>query len=63
MHVVFGIGRDQRENLITGLQHRVSLGHDQSVGSHDGTPAVWTTANGTTWTTIVLPVPTGATSS
>ena len=30
-----------------------------SVGSHDGKPAVWTTANGTTWKTIVLPVPEG----
>ncbi len=28
-----------------------------SVGSHDGKPAVWTTANGTSWKTIVLPVP------
>ncbi len=31
-----------------------------SVGSHDGKPAVWTTANGRSWTTIVLPVPAGA---
>ena len=31
-----------------------------SVGSHDGKPAVWTTANGTSWETIVLPVPGGA---
>ena len=28
-----------------------------SVGSHDSKPAVWTTANGTSWKTIVLPVP------
>ena len=28
-----------------------------SVGSHNGKPAVWTTANGTSWKTIVLPVP------
>ena len=34
-----------------------------SVGSHDGKPAVWTTADGTTWTTIVLPVPAGASSA
>jgi hypothetical protein len=34
-----------------------------SVGSHDGKPAVWTTANGTSWTTIVLPVPAGASSA
>ena len=31
-----------------------------SVGSHDSKPAVWTTANGTSWKTIVLPVPDGA---
>jgi hypothetical protein len=33
-----------------------------SVGSHNGQPAVWTTTNGTTWTTIVLPAPAGASS-
>ena len=32
-----------------------------SAGSHDGKPAVWTTTDGRTWTTIVLPVPSGAT--
>ena len=31
-----------------------------SAGSHDGKPAVWTTANGTSWKTIILPVPDGA---
>lgn len=31
-----------------------------SVGSHDGKPAVWITADGTTWRTIVLPSPAGA---
>ena len=31
-----------------------------SVGSHDSKPAVWTTANGTSWKTIVLPVPDGS---
>jgi len=31
-----------------------------SVGSHNGKPAVWITTDGTTWTTIVLPVPAGA---
>jgi hypothetical protein len=31
-----------------------------SVGSHNGKPAVWTTTNGRSWTTIVLPVPAGA---
>jgi hypothetical protein len=34
-----------------------------SVGSHDGKPAVWTTANGRSWKTIVLPVPDGAASA
>jgi hypothetical protein len=28
-----------------------------SVGSHDSMPAIWTTANGTSWKTIVLPPP------
>ncbi len=31
-----------------------------SAGSHEGKPAVWTTANGRSWETIVLPVPDGA---
>ena len=31
-----------------------------SAGSHDGKPAVWTTANGRSWETIILPVPDGA---
>jgi hypothetical protein len=34
-----------------------------SVGSHNGQPAVWTTTDGTTWTTIVLPDPAGASSA
>jgi hypothetical protein len=32
-----------------------------SVGSLNGQPAVWTTTNGTTWTRIVLPLPSGTT--
>ena len=32
-----------------------------SAGSHDGSPAVWTTTDGRSWTTIVLPMPAGAT--
>jgi hypothetical protein len=32
-----------------------------SVGSHNAQPALWTTANGTTWITIVLPLRAGAT--
>jgi Protein kinase domain len=31
-----------------------------SAGSHDGQPAVWTTADGSTWTTIVLPLAAGS---
>ena len=31
-----------------------------SAGSHDSMPAIWTTANGTSWKTIVLPPPDGA---
>jgi hypothetical protein len=31
-----------------------------SAGSHEGKPAIWTTVNGTSWKTIVLPVPDGA---
>ncbi|HYB17832.1 MAG TPA: hypothetical protein VEF71_20520, partial [Streptosporangiaceae bacterium] len=34
-----------------------------SVGSHNGEPAVWTTANGRSWATIVLPQPPGARSA
>ena len=32
-----------------------------SAGSHDGRPAVWTTTDGRSWTTIVLAMPAGAT--
>ena len=31
-----------------------------SAGSHDGQPAVWTTATGQSWETVLLPVPAGA---
>jgi Protein kinase domain len=31
-----------------------------TAGSHNGQPAIWTTANGTLWTIDVLPQPTGA---
>jgi hypothetical protein len=34
-----------------------------SVGSHNGKPAVWTTTDGRSWTTIVLPPPVGAPSA
>jgi len=33
-----------------------------SAGSHDGQPAVWTSADGRSWTTVVLPLPAGASS-
>ena len=32
-----------------------------SVGSHNDQPALWTTTDGTSWNTIVLPLPAGAT--
>jgi hypothetical protein len=32
-----------------------------SAGSHEGRPAVWTTTDGRSWTTVVLPMPAGAT--
>jgi hypothetical protein len=32
-----------------------------SVGSHNGQPAVWTTVDGSAWTTILLPTPPGDT--
>jgi hypothetical protein len=31
-----------------------------SAGAHDGHPALWTTTNGRSWKTIVLPMPAGA---
>ncbi len=34
-----------------------------SVGSHDGQPALWTTDNGTAWTTTALPLPSGTSGS
>ncbi len=34
-----------------------------SVGSHDGQPAVWTTTDGRSWKTIVVPPPDGATTA
>jgi hypothetical protein len=37
-----------------------SMGGFVSVGSHESKPAVWTTADGRTWETIVLPTPDGA---
>ena len=34
-----------------------------SAGSHDGKPAIWTTTNGRSWVTILLPQPDGATTA
>jgi hypothetical protein len=34
-----------------------------SVGSYNGKPAAWTTSNGRSWTTVVLPLPPGASSA
>ena len=51
-------------NDATGSSQVLAVAADAdgfvSAGSHDGKPAVWTTTDGTTWTTIVLPVPAGA---
>jgi hypothetical protein len=54
-------------NDATGSSQVLAVAADArgfvSVGSHDGKPAVWTTTDGTTWTTIVLPLPAGASSA
>ena len=54
-------------NDATGSSQVLAVAADArgfvSAGSHDGKPAVWTTTDGTTWTTIVLPVPAGASSA
>ena len=54
-------------NLATGSSQVLAVAADAngfvSVGSHNGQPAVWTTTDGRTWKTIVLPVPAGATSA
>jgi hypothetical protein len=53
-------------NLTTGSSQVLAVAADAngfvSVGSHNGRPAVWTTTDGRTWKTIVLPVPAGASS-
>jgi hypothetical protein len=50
-------------NDTTGSSQVLAVAADAggfvSVGSHNGQPAVWTTTDGTTWTTIVLPLPAG----
>jgi hypothetical protein len=54
-------------NDTTGSSQVLSVAADAngfvSVGSHNGQPAVWTTSNGTAWTTIVLPLPAGSSSA
>ena len=53
-------------NDATGSSQVLAVAADAtgfvSVGSHNGRPAVWTTTDGRTWTTVVLPVPAGASS-
>jgi hypothetical protein len=54
-------------NDVSGSSQVLAVTADQhgfvSVGSHNGKPAVWTTTNGRSWTTIVLPAPAGAPSA
>jgi len=54
-------------NDATGSSQVLAVAADAngfvSVGSHDGQPAVWTTGNGRSWETIVLPTPDGATTA
>jgi hypothetical protein len=53
-------------NDVTGSSQVLSVAADThgfvSVGSDNGKPAVWTTTDGRSWTTIVLPVPAGSSS-
>ncbi len=50
-------------NDVSGSSQVLAVAADDdgfySVGSHDGQPALWTTADGRTWTTTVLPLPSG----
>jgi hypothetical protein len=50
-------------NDATGSSQVLAVAADAhgfvSAGSHEGKPALWTTVNGTSWNTIVLPVPAG----
>jgi hypothetical protein len=56
--------RAQDVNDVTGSSQVLAVAADArgfvSAGSHDGQPAVWTTTDGRSWTTIVLPAPPGA---
>jgi hypothetical protein len=57
--------RADNTNDITGSSQVLAVAADArgyiSAGSHDGQPAVWTSSNGRTWTTTVLPLPAGTT--
>jgi hypothetical protein len=54
-------------NDVSGSSQVLAVAADPhgfvSVGSHNGKPAVWTTTNGRSWTTIVLPSPAGTPSA
>jgi hypothetical protein len=54
-------------NDVTGSSLVLAVAADAhgfvAVGSHNGKPAAWTTSNGRSWTTIVLPLPAGASSA
>jgi hypothetical protein len=54
-------------NDVSGSSQVLAVAADPhgfvSVGSHNGRPAVWTTTDGHSWTTIVLPLPAGAPSA
>jgi hypothetical protein len=54
-------------NEATGSSQVLAVAADArgfvSAGSHNGKPAVWITSDGTSWTTVVLPVPAGASSA
>lgn len=52
---------------VTGSSRVLAVAADAhgfvAVGSHNRKPAAWTTSNGRSWTTIVLPLPAGASSA
>jgi hypothetical protein len=54
-------------NDVSGSSQVVAVAADAhgfvSAGSHNGKPAVWTTTDGRSWTTIVLPLPAGVPSA
>ena len=54
-------------NDVTGSSTVMAVAADAhgfvSVGSHDGSPAAWVTADGRSWTTVLLPLPAGSSSA